>query len=89
MKTSLNELALIEEFLLDSPGNEEKLLMQARLILQPGLKESLYLQKKTYELANIYGREKLRKEITQVHQQLFTDLRHRTFRERIVQFFAK
>lgn len=89
MQTSLNELAIIEQFLLSKPENTERVLMQARLILQPELNESIYWQQKTYELVNTYGREKLRKEIQQTHQQLFSDPRHRNFREWILRLFTK
>jgi len=89
MKTSLNELLLIEDFLLTSPGGEEKTLMQARLLLQPKLQESIYWQQKTYQLVETYGREQLRKEITKVHQKLFTTPEHLSFRQRIIGLFGK
>jgi hypothetical protein len=89
MKTSLNELELIEDFLLGNTNAEDKVLMQARQILQPDLKESVYWQQKTYRLIDTYGREQLRKEIRQVHQMLFTAPEHLSFRERIQQFFSK
>lgn len=89
MQTSLNELALIEEFLLSKPGNSEKVLMQARLILQPELQESTYWQRKTYELVKHYGRQKLREEISQVDQKLFSGPEYLPFRQKIMQFFTR
>ncbi|PWS26132.1 hypothetical protein DHW03_15155 [Pedobacter yonginense] len=89
MQTSLNELIIIEQFLLSNPGEAEKILMQARVILQPELDESIYWQEKSYELVNVYGREKLRKEIQQIHQQLFSYKRHRNFRNWIMRIFTK
>lgn len=89
MKTSLNELQLIEDFLLLNTNAEDKVLMQARQVLQPGLQESVYWQQKTYRLIETYGREQLRKEIRQVHQKLFTAAVHSSFRERIKRFFSK
>lgn len=89
MKTSLNELLLIEDFLLTSPGGEEKVLMQARLLLQPELQESIHWQQKTYQLVETYGREQLRKEISQVHQKLFASPEYLSFRQRIMRLFSK
>lgn len=89
MKTSLNELQLIEDFLLTDPAGEEKTLMQARLILQPGLQESIRWQQKTYQLVNAYGREELKREIGKVHQQLFTAPEHLSFRQKVLRFFNK
>ncbi|MNL14141.1 hypothetical protein D3C87_1350710 [compost metagenome] len=89
MKTSLNELMLIEDFLLGNKGGEESTLMQARLILKPELKESMYWQQKTHQLVNTYGREQLRQEISQVHQKLFTAAEHLSFRQKVMRFFSK
>ncbi|WP_316813751.1 hypothetical protein [Pedobacter heparinus] len=89
MRTSLNELALMEDFLLGNKDGEESSLMQARLLLQPELQESMYWQQRTYHLVNSYGREQLRKEITQVHQKLFTAAEHLSFRKKILRFFNK
>lgn len=89
MKTSLNELQLIEDFLLLNTGAEDAVLMQARQILQPGLQESVYWQQKTYRLVETYGREQLQKEIRQVHQKLFTAPAYSSFREKIKKLFNK
>lgn len=89
MKTSLNELLMIEDFLLTNRGGEENTLMQARLLLQPELQESIHWQQKTYQLVETYGREQLRKEISQVHQKLFTAPEHLSFRQRIMRLFGK
>lgn len=89
MKTSWNELQLIEDFLLSAPGAEENTLMEARMLLQPGLRESLGWQQKTYELVNTYGREQLKKEIGQVHQKLFSAAEHLSFRQKVMRFFSR
>ncbi|SMC37663.1 hypothetical protein [Pedobacter africanus] len=89
MKTSLNELLLIEDFLLGGNSEGESTLMQARLLLQPSLKESISWQQKTYQLVNTYGRGQLRQEIAQVHQKLFSAPEHLSFRQKVMRFFAK
>lgn len=89
MKTSLTELQLIEDFLLVNTIAEDKVLMQARQILQPDLKQSVYWQKKTYRLIETYGRAQLRREILQVDKKLFSAPAHFSFSERIKSFFNK
>lgn len=88
MKTSWNELRLIEGHLLSEQNNEDSLLVEAKLILQPDFREQLYWQKKTYEMVQQYGRLQLRKQIEQVHQQLFTAPEHLSFRQKILKFFS-
>lgn len=89
MKTSLTELQLIEDFLLVNTSAEDKVLMQARQILQPDLKESVYWQQKTYRLIETYGRAQLRREIMQVDRMLFSAPAYFSFSERIKSFFSK
>lgn len=89
MKTSWNELMLIEDYLLSDKKGADRMLHEARVILQPGLKDSVFWQEKTYQLIQQYGRQQLRKEIEQVHEKLFTAPEHRSFRERIIALFGK
>ncbi|MEJ2903670.1 hypothetical protein WAE58_14595 [Pedobacter panaciterrae] len=89
MKTSWNELRLIEDFLLSDTDTEDILLFEANLLLQPNLKESVFWQQKTYSLVHKFGRLQLRKEIDQVHEKLFTAPEHHSFRQKIMQLFGK
>lgn len=89
MKTSWNELILIEDYILSERKGTDRILLEARIILQPGLKDSVFWQEKTYHLVQQYGRQQLRKEIEQVHEKLFTAPEHDSFRQRILQLFAK
>lgn len=89
MKTSWNELVLIEDYLLSDRKGTDRTLHEARMILQPGLRESVFWQEKTYHLVQQYGRQQLREEIEQVHEKLFTAPEHHSFRQRIMKLFAK
>jgi hypothetical protein len=89
MKTSLNELRLIEDYLLSGREDEESCLFEAKLILQPELKEHVYWQNKTYQLVRCYGRKQLKAEIEKIHQTLFNTNRHQPFRQRIMRLFSK
>ena len=89
MKTSWNELRLIEDFLLSDTETDDIILFEANLLLQPNLKESVFWQQKTYTLINKYARLQLRKEIEQVHKKLFTAPEYRSFGQKIMQLFSK
>lgn len=89
MKTSWNELLLIEDYLLSGRKETDRILFEAHIVLQPDLKESVFWQEKTYNLIQQYGRQQLRKEIEQVHEKLFTAPEHSSFRQKIMQLFSK
>lgn len=89
MKTSLNELLLIEDYLLSPTKGVDKMLIEARIILERDLKDSIFWQEKTYHLIQQYGRQQLRKEIAQVHEKLFTAPEHHSFRQKIMQLYSK
>ncbi len=87
MKTSLTETKQIEAHLFQTLG-EEALVFEARLILEPGLYEKTVWQQKTYALVQDYGRRKLRAELEAVHQKLFSEVQHETFRQKILRIFS-
>jgi hypothetical protein len=89
MKTSWNELRIIEDFLLSDTETEDIILFEANLLLQPHLKESVFWQQKTYSLIHKYAKQQLRTEIEQVHEKLFTAPEHRSFGQKIMQLFSK
>lgn len=89
MKTSWNELLLIEDYLLSDRKGADKILLEARMVLQPDLKERIFWQEKTHQQIQQFGRLQLRKEIDQVHEKLFIAPEHRTFRQKIMQLFDK
>ena len=90
MKTSLNETRLIEMHLLGKAPAKERMLFEARLILQPDLKQSMYWQQKTYRLVQLYGRQQLKEEIEQIHQALFSPATaHQSFRQKILSLFNR
>ncbi|WP_285057483.1 hypothetical protein [Pedobacter ginsengisoli] len=90
MKTSLNDTRLIEAHLLGKATAEERVLFEARLILQPDLKQSMYWQQKTCHLVKLYGRQQLKKEIEQAHQKLFSSATpHQSFRQKILRLFNR
>ncbi|RFZ90718.1 hypothetical protein D0C36_17305 [Mucilaginibacter conchicola] len=65
----------------------DALVFEARLILNPALQEEVLLHKQTLALVKQYGREALRKDIEDIHQQLFSHPQHRSFKDSILRFF--
>lgn len=89
MRTSLNEIKAIEQHLLQEAPPEDTLLFEANLILDPELKEKMQWQQKTYQVVHVYGRKQLKAEIELVHQKLFTEAKHRGFRQKVLSLFSK
>ena len=85
MRTSLNETKQIDDYLFHSVDVH---LFEAKLILQPALREKLQWQQRAYELVNMYGRQQLKAEIEAVHQKLFSEPEHRGFCRTIRAFFS-
>lgn len=88
MRTSLNEIAAIESQLRqDEPGT--RLLLEARLLLDPDFRRKVNAQREACLLVRAYGRQQLRSEIAAVHEELFTSAAHRSFREKILRIFFR
>jgi len=89
MRTSLIEIKEIEEFLMGKSAIESHLLLEAKAQLDPQLAENMILQKEAYQQIKHYSRKQLRMEIAAVEQDLFIQSRHRSFRQKVLQFFKK
>jgi len=89
MRTSLNEIKLIDDHIFNKNTPEDALVFDAMLILNPGLSTQIMWQKKTHALVRQYGRKKLKTEIEMVHQRLFTEPVNQTFRQKILSLFSK
>ena len=89
MRTSLIETEQIEAYLfcLSEPG--DRLVFDAKLLLNPELQAKAECQQKTYHIVRQYGRDQLKQEIEAVHQQLFIKPEHSSFRQKIMRLFSK
>jgi hypothetical protein len=63
------------------------LLFDARLLLNTDLQANVSAQKQVYTLVQQYGRRQLKQEIEAVHQQLFTQPEHLSFKQKIARIF--
>ena len=87
MPTSWNDTSEIEKYLGKHRSNGDALLFEARLILEPGLADKLEWQQKTYTVIKNYSRIHLKQEIELVHEQLFTQIEHTSFSQKIKALF--
>jgi hypothetical protein len=84
----LNEIKQIDDYLFKYAGEADSLLFEARLILEPALREKMLWQQKTYDIIRQYSRRKLKAEVEAVHQQLFNEPEHSSFRQKILALFS-
>jgi len=89
MRTSLLETEQIEAHLLQRSAPGDALVFESKLLLDDDLADKLHWQKATYTVIKSYGRTQLKKEIETVHQSLFSEVRHRSFSEKIRRIFSK
>ncbi|GAA4907714.1 hypothetical protein [Mucilaginibacter defluvii] len=87
MRTSLNNIKLTEEYLAGELPTGDKLLFEARMLLDHDLLIDVKAQQQAVELVKQYSREQLRAEIDTVHQKLFNDKQHRTFAKPVMNLF--
>lgn len=87
MKTFLNNALLIEQYLQEKLSTGDRLLFEARMIVNPALRKDLNYQKKVYSLIRDYHRQLLKADIEAIHTKLFNDARNLEFRHTIEQIF--
>lgn len=83
----MSETQLIEDFLLNRLSVGNRLLMEARLLVNAGLNKKVKLQRQVHNMAVAYGRKTLKSEIKKVEQRLFSDPCHQNFRDKIATIF--
>ncbi|MGN6434931.1 MAG: hypothetical protein ACTHMM_00300 [Agriterribacter sp.] len=87
MKISWNDNRHIERYLNSELSEEEKILFEAQLVLDPHLKLNVGLLKRIHSLIKLYGRRKMRAEIGKIHHKLFQNPEHVIFQQRIQRLF--
>lgn len=89
MRTSLTEVAQIENWLLRRGDLSDRLVMEAKVLSSPEMVDKAQWQSATYDLAHLYGREKLREEIKAVEHRLFHTSKYKSFQDRIRSIFKR
>jgi hypothetical protein len=85
----MSETKLLENYLLNRLQPADKLVMDARVLLDSELRDKATWQQNTYDLVKAYGRKCLRLEIEAVHKKIFTEKRFESFRRKITRIFEK
>ncbi len=86
MKTSLNEIKMVDDHITGQLNGGEKLLFEARMIIDPVLRFNIHLQGKLYSLVKAYGRREIRNQVVSVEKKLF---QNDAFRSEINSIFPK
>jgi hypothetical protein len=87
MRTSLNEVKQLENWLLKQGDPQERLLTEVKILTNTEWKDKADHQRMAYQLVYQYGRAKLREEIRDVEYRLFNAPKHKTFQDRIRSIF--
>ena len=89
MRTSLNNIKAIDDYLLENMAPGDHLLFEAKMLLNGDLSRDVLHQQNTYLIIRQYGRQSIKAEIKAVQQTLATASQHQRFMQRIVNLFKK
>lgn len=85
MRKQLEEIRIIDAFLHDALPDEERLVVEARLLVSPALREELQQQKRVNILVKLFGRRERKKQLNQIYSSLMKQ--DPSFRAEVVQIF--
>ncbi len=83
MTTSLNEISEIEKYIFNELPLEKRLLFEAQLIINPGLRKKVILQKKIYTMLLLHHRKKLKGQAEKAFNRLMNDPDKKEFKNEI------
>ena len=87
MPISPTDTQRIEAHLAGRLAPVQRLLLEARLLLDPGFKAEFRRQQQVMAIVRTYGREQLRQELDHLHQQLMTQPETSPFSQLVHQIF--
>jgi len=89
MRTSLNNIKTIDDYLLGNMAPGDALLFEANMLLNSDLPDDMKHQQNTYAIIRQYSSQKIKAEIVAVQKILATAPQHRGFMHRIADIFKK
>jgi hypothetical protein len=89
MRTSLNNIKAIDDYLLGRMAPGDALLFEANMLLNSDLTDDLKHQQSTYSIIRKYSRQNLKAEIMAVQETLAAAAQHQGFMQRIAGLFKK
>lgn len=87
MRTSLTEIELIERYLNHSLAEDDRLVVEARMITDYTFRINVFLQRKINQLIKLYYRKTIRSKAEQFHTRLFSDPEKKAYKKSILQLF--
>jgi hypothetical protein len=87
MRTSLNNIKAIEDYLSGDLATGDALLFEANMLLNSDLVTDIKHQQNTYTVIKQYGRRQLKEEIVAVQQKLAAAPQHQGFIQYIANLF--
>jgi hypothetical protein len=87
MRTSLNEITEIENYLDSKADAADSLVFEAKMLAQPQLRLHVHLQRKISRLVQLFHRKKTKQDLQKIHQQLFADPEKAEFQQKILHLF--
>lgn len=89
MRTSLNNIKAIDDYLLGRMTPGDTLLFEANMLLNSDLVNDLKHQQITYSIIRQYSRQNIKAELMAVQETLATAPQHRGFMQHIANLFKK
>jgi hypothetical protein len=89
MRTSLNNIKAIDDYLLNGMAPGDLLLFEANMILNDELVNDVAHQQSAYAMIRQYSRQRIKEEIMAVQETLTTAPQHVVFMQRIASMFKK
>jgi hypothetical protein len=87
MRTSLNEIRQIEQYLEGKNEQGESSLLQSRLLNEPTLWQQVRLQRVVMRLVKLFHFKKMKTEVQQTGIKIFNDPGRKDFQQSIHQLF--
>lgn len=87
MRTSLNKIKAIDDFLHKKMTKPDAIVFEAQLLLCDNLAEEVQQQQKAYDMIQLYSRNSIRNEISNAYKILATAPKYRSFRQQIQNIF--
>lgn len=87
MRELFNKVTWIEQYLFGLLKPKERQAFETKMLLDTTLYAEVIAQKNVYKLVKKSAREKLRKELDTIHNQLFTKTEKKSFQEKIKRIF--
>lgn len=87
MRTSLNNIKAIDDYLLGHMEAGDTALFEANMLLNSDLADAIKHQQNTYSMIKEYGRQNIKAEIAAIQEALGTAPQYRGFMQSIVNLF--